>query len=103
MKVIHSVGAFLVCGILSGCALDKQPRTPEEMGDQESRMRYMLNETSPRNMNDLPKVTPEFSKSFNTGGPKEVVADEVTEPDPIVEMSGKRKTKPKIKQQVEEG
>jgi hypothetical protein len=99
MKAIYIVGALFVCGILSGCALDRQPRTPEEMGEQEGRMRYMLNETSPRNMTDLPKLNPEFSQTFNTGDAKtqEVSGECVTEPDHIVETFDKKKVKAKKK------
>ena len=95
MKAIYTVGAILVCGILSGCALDKQPRTPEENAEQAARMRYMLNETSPRNRSDLPKVTPEISQSFSTGDAEETIVEDVQEPSPIVERMGKKKTKSK--------
>ncbi len=60
---------YLILGLLSialsGCTKYAAPATPEEEEAKESRMRYYLKETSPRNSSGLPKVTPEFRKSFN--------------------------------------
>lgn len=60
---------YLILGLfsitLSGCTQYAAPATPEEEEAKESRMRYYLKETSPRNSSGLPKVTPEFRKSFN--------------------------------------
>jgi hypothetical protein len=55
----------LLCVASSGCTKYAAPSTPVEEEAQGSRMRYYLEETSPRNSNGLPKVTPEFRKSFN--------------------------------------
>jgi hypothetical protein len=55
----------LLCVAIGGCSKYAAPSTPKEEEAQESRMRYYLEETSPRNSNGLPKVTPEFRKSFN--------------------------------------
>lgn len=55
----------LSCVVLSGCTQYAAPATPQEEEAKESRMRYYLQETSPRNSSGLPKVTPEFRKSFN--------------------------------------
>lgn len=89
MKALQIIGFTVVFGMIGGCALDKQARTPEEMGQQEDRMRQALTDTSPRNMTDLPKVTPEFSENFVTNGRKTVVED-VEEP-ALIEMKGSRK------------
>jgi hypothetical protein len=51
--------------LLSACTRTVEHLTPKEQEDQEERMRYFLEDTSPRNMNDHPKVTPEFNKTFN--------------------------------------
>lgn len=51
-------------GLLSGCMLDKGSMTADERMDQESRMQRFLNDSSPRNMNQEPKVTPELSHRF---------------------------------------
>ncbi len=56
-----------LCLMVSGCK-NAGPSTPKEQEEQEQRMRVFLDETSPRNMNNLPKVTPEFKKTFNTRG-----------------------------------
>jgi len=55
----------LLCVGISGCSRYATPSTPAEEEAQESRMRYYLEETSPRNSSGLPRVTPEFRKSFN--------------------------------------
>ena len=55
----------LLCVVLSGCTKYAEPSTPAEEEAQESRMRYYLEETSPRNSTSLPRVTPEFSKPFS--------------------------------------
>ena len=55
----------LLCVLCSGCSKYATPSTPAEAEAQESRMRYYLDETSPRNSSNLPKVTPEFKKTFN--------------------------------------
>jgi len=56
----------LLCMAISGCTRFAQPETPLEQEEQEQRMRVFLENSSPRNMNDHPKVTPEFTKVFNT-------------------------------------
>jgi hypothetical protein len=60
------LGLVLVFIIVSGCTRFAQPATPVEQEEQEERMREFLDKSSPRNMSDLPKVTPEFIKRFNT-------------------------------------
>ena len=55
----------LLCVATSGCSKYAAPSTPAEEEAQGSRMRYYLEETSPRNSSGLAKVTPEFRKSFN--------------------------------------
>ncbi len=55
----------LLCVAISGCHRYAEPSTPAEEQAQESKMRYVLEETSPRNSSGLPRVTPEFRKSFN--------------------------------------
>ena len=55
---------ILVSLTISGCQ-NKSPLTPQEQEEQETRMRAFLNESSPRNMNQLPKVAPELKRSFN--------------------------------------
>lgn len=55
----------LLCVAISGCSKYAAPSTPAEEEAQESRMRTILEETSPRNSSGQPRVTPEFRKSFN--------------------------------------
>jgi hypothetical protein len=52
------------CLVISGCTQYAAPSTPAEEEAKESKMRYYLEETSPRNSSGLPKVTPEFKKSY---------------------------------------
>lgn len=54
----------LICVSISGCAKYAAPSTPEEAEAQESKSRYWLDETSPRNSSNVPKVTPEFKTSY---------------------------------------
>ena len=68
------LAVMMLCVLVSGCK-NAEPATPKEQEEQEQRMRYFLNETSPRNMNDHPKVTPEFKKTFNTKSSKQDSAD----------------------------
>lgn len=60
---------YLILGlsyiVISGCTQYAAPATPQEEEAKESRMRYYLEETSPRNSSGLPKVTPEFKKTFS--------------------------------------
>ena len=55
----------LLCVAISGCSKYAAPSTPAEEEAHESRMRSVLEETSPRNSSGQPRVTPEFRKSFN--------------------------------------
>lgn len=57
----------LLCVSIMGCTKYAASSTPEEEEAQEGRMRYFLEETSPRNSSGLPRVTPEFNKTFRTG------------------------------------
>lgn len=65
----------LLCISISGCSQYATPSTPAEAEAQESRMRYYLDETSPRNSSNLPKVTPEFKTSYGSTGNSEDVPD----------------------------
>lgn len=52
--------------MMTGCAKNPTPLTPAEQDEQETRMRNFLYDTAPRNMDrQVPKVTPEFSRTFN--------------------------------------
>ncbi len=66
LRFIGLLGCSLLLG---GCVLDKTAMSPEERGAQEQRMRDFLNDSSPRNMNQQSKVTPEFTKQFRLPGP----------------------------------
>ena len=55
----------LLCVAISGCSQYATPSTPAEAEAQQSRMRTVLEETSPRHSSGLQRVTPEFRKSFN--------------------------------------
>lgn len=52
--------------LLSACTRTVEHLTPKEQDEQETRMRYFLEESSPRNMDGHAKVTPEFTKTFNS-------------------------------------
>jgi len=57
---------FIVCCLaLSGCERPA-PSTPAEEEAQVERMRGFLKDSSPRNMNEHPKVVPEFTTTFDT-------------------------------------
>jgi hypothetical protein len=57
---------FIVCCLaLNGCER-AAPATPAEEEAQVERMRGFLKDSSPRNMNEHPKVVPEFTTTFNT-------------------------------------
>lgn len=76
MKQCIVLGVFIFSlGMLSGCTRYAAPETPEEAVAQEKRMRYYLQETSPRNSSNLPKVTPEFRTTWGT--PKKSAEGEV--------------------------
>lgn len=66
MKLKYLVLCFLTLS-LAGCPRP-QAVTPAEDEAQEERMRGFLNDSSPRNTNQQPKVTPEFKKNFNLKG-----------------------------------
>lgn len=55
------VGTFSLS--LTGCVRN-EPLTAEEERDQDARMRYFLDETSPRNSNNHPKVNDIFVEKF---------------------------------------
>jgi hypothetical protein len=69
LRFIGLVGLSL---LLNGCASQKVVLSPEERTVQEQRMRDFLNDSSPRNMNQQSKVTPEFTKQFRLAGPQQV-------------------------------
>lgn len=50
--------------VLAGCTRE-QASTPQEQEEQETRMRDLLIESSPRNMNDIPKAVPEFKRDYD--------------------------------------
>jgi len=52
---------------LAGCPRP-QAGTPAEEEAQEERMRGFLNDSSPRNTNQQPKATPEFTKNLDLKG-----------------------------------
>lgn len=54
----------LICVSISGCTKYAAPYTSEEAEVQESKARYWLDETSPRNSSNFPKVTPEFKTTY---------------------------------------
>jgi hypothetical protein len=54
----------LFCLALSGCERPT-PATPAEEEAQATRMRGFLRDSSPRNMNEHPKVVPEFTTNFD--------------------------------------
>lgn len=64
MKVLVKLIALGGVVLLSGCMVDKASMTADERVEQESRMRRFLNDSSPRNMNEEPKVTPEINHRF---------------------------------------
>ena len=55
---------ILCCLALSGCERPA-PATPAEEAAQAERMRGFLRDSSPRNMNEHPKVVPEFTTNIN--------------------------------------
>lgn len=59
---------ILFCGVISGC--NREAVTPEEQAAREKMVRNVLENSSPRDMNDRPKVTDEFKTNFNTGWEK---------------------------------
>lgn len=52
--------------LLSACTRTVEHLTPKEQDEQETRMRYFLEESSSRNMDGHAKVIPEFTETFNT-------------------------------------
>ena len=75
LRLIGLVGISL---LLTGCASQKVALSPEERTVQEQRMRDFLNDSSPRNMNQQSKVTPEFTKQFPLSGPRQQIPDEAS-------------------------
>ncbi len=73
--MLRFIGLLGFSVLLSGCVLDKTAMSPEERGAQEQRMRDFLNDSSPRNMNQQSKVTPEFTKQFRLPGAGKQEAD----------------------------
>src|SRR4051812_3500534 len=63
---MYYIALALLCVVMSGCTRYAQPATPEEQVAQEQMMRNVLNDSSPRNMNEHPKVTDEFKRTFTT-------------------------------------
>jgi hypothetical protein len=73
---------FLILNlVLIGCSRDQPLMTASDEEEQEVRMRQLLEDTSPRNMNDIPKAVPEFKKTYNLNRPgEEVPPDVVVQP-----------------------
>lgn len=51
---------------VAGCFWNGKPMTAEEQEEQGERMREFLDESSPRNRNQQPKVVPEFVKEYSS-------------------------------------
>lgn len=81
-KLILSLLCTTSCALfaLVGCAYE-QPSTPAEQEAQEFKMRELLNDTSPRNMNDQPKATQEFKRTYDLDKPGTVVPNEEVMPE----------------------
>lgn len=75
----------LICVSISGCTKYAAPSTPEEAESQESKARYWLDETSPRNSSNLPKVTPEFKATY--GGSSSSSSTSDSEDVPVTKQS----------------
>ncbi len=75
LRLIGWVGVSL---LLHGCASQKVVLSPEERTTQEQKMRDFLNDSSPRNMNQQSKATPEFTRQFRLPGPRQQVPAEAS-------------------------
>ncbi len=76
--MLRFIGLVALTLFLGACTSEKVALSPEERREQEQRMRDFLNDSSPRNMNQQSKVTPEFTKQFRLPSPKKENADEAT-------------------------
>jgi len=65
-EIMRYLLLMLLCVVLTGCPRNTQPVTAGDRAAEEEMMRNVLNDSSPRNMNEHPKVTDEFKKRFNT-------------------------------------
>ncbi len=74
--MLRFIGLLGFSVLLSGCVVDKAALSPEERVDQEQRMRDFLNDSSPRNMNQQSKATPEFTKQFRLPGSRKQDVDD---------------------------
>lgn len=69
---------FLILSlVLAGCSRDKPLMTASEEEEQEVRMRQLLEDSSPRNTNDIPKAIPEFKRTYDLNRPGEQVPNDV--------------------------
>ena len=96
MKLLIKLITLAGVGLLSGCMLDKGSMTADERVDQESRMQRFLNDSSPRNMNEEPKVTPELSHRFvipkdSSKVPKPQKSSETTNPIAEVDIASENR------------
>ena len=76
--MLRLVGLVGVSLLLNGCTSQKVELKPEERTAQEQRMRDFLNDSSPRNMNQQSKVTPEFTTQFRLPSPRKQTTDEAS-------------------------
>lgn len=74
---------LMLCGLcgatLVGCS-DRRPASLAEQEAQEEKMREFLNDSSPRNMNDLPKAATEFKRNIGTDTPAPIPVPEFEVP-----------------------
>lgn len=77
LRFIGLVGLSL---LLSGCFFEKATLSPAERAAQEQRMRDFLNDSSPRNMNQQSKATPEFTKRFQMPASRKKESLETSKP-----------------------
>lgn len=80
--MLRLIGLLGVSLLLSGCPSQKVVLSPEERTAQEQRMRDFLNDSSPRNMNQQSKVTPEFTTQFRLPSPRKQAPDEASKETP---------------------
>ena len=65
MKIFKSLWAILLALFLSACLRNDPPCTPEEASARDDMMRQALEDSAPRNQNQLPKANDEFVKTYN--------------------------------------
>ncbi|MBP6104383.1 MAG: hypothetical protein KBD23_05730 [Gammaproteobacteria bacterium] len=80
--MLRLIGWVIVSLLLNGCASQKVVLSPEERTTQEQKMRDFLNDSSPRNMNQQSKATPEFTTQFRLPGPRKQAPHEAPKETP---------------------